>query len=93
MYFVKDAAEVEVFGNESMTVVGSKALFGEAIDAIRRGAEEALKPHGLGATIHIDRILLHPVDFHPSRFAACTATEVQRLVTTHDAQSKGRHSR
>ncbi len=48
IYFVECAAEVEVFGNESMTVVGDTALLGEVVDAIRRGAEEALRPHGWG---------------------------------------------
>jgi hypothetical protein len=51
-----------------------------AKDAIRRGAEQVLQPRGLGAIIHVRRIVIHPVDFKPRRFELHTAEELCRLL-------------
>ena len=51
-----------------------------AASAIRRGAERALRPHGLGAVIRVTRVVLHPVDFKPSKFEQYTAQELGRLL-------------
>jgi hypothetical protein len=55
-----------------------------AIEAIRRGAEQVLHPLGVGATIRVGGIVLHPVDFKPRKFEQYTAEELKRLVTARE---------
>ena len=56
--------------------------------AILRGAECVLGPLGLGATINVLRLVIHPGDFKPHRFEAFTATELEQLVASHFLTSK-----
>jgi len=51
-----------------------------ASEAIRAGAVHALGPHGLGAAIHVTRLLVNFVDFKPSRYSLYTARELIRLL-------------
>jgi hypothetical protein len=85
-------AEVEfVPGGSDVRVVGVQqkdALPGAveaATGAIRLGAEQVLRPLGLGAIIHVGRIVLHPVDFTARKFEQYTAEELRRLVEASPA--------
>jgi hypothetical protein len=51
-----------------------------ARDAIRSGAEEALRLIGSGAIIRVRRVVIHIVDFKPRQFERHTAEELHRLL-------------
>jgi hypothetical protein len=51
-----------------------------AKEAIRRGAEEVLRPRGLGAIIRVGRVVIHPIDFKPRRFEQYTVEELRRVL-------------
>jgi hypothetical protein len=51
-----------------------------AREAIRCGVEEVLLPRKLGATVHVNRIVIHPIDFKPRRFQRHTVEELRRLL-------------
>lgn len=55
-------------------------LVQRAKDSIRRGAETVLHPRGEGASIRLSRLVIHPVDFKPSRFEQFTAEEFRRIL-------------
>jgi hypothetical protein len=76
--FVRGEADVLVHGTEPGDAV--PGYYREATEAIRRGAEQVLKPLSLGAIIRIGRIVLHPVDFKPSKFERYTVEELRYLV-------------
>jgi len=48
--------------------------------AILRGAERALAPGGLSASIHVLHLVISPSDFQPRRFEAFTAIELEQLI-------------
>jgi hypothetical protein len=72
------SVEVEILG------VHPKDAFPDAVaaarEAIRRGAERVVQPRGLGAVIRVQRVVVHPVDFKPSKFALYTAEELTRVL-------------
>jgi hypothetical protein len=48
--------------------------------AIRAGALHALEAKGIGASIRITRLVVHLVDFKPSRFTLYAAREMKKLL-------------
>jgi hypothetical protein len=87
-------AEVEI-GTDSihveiLNVVPMDAQPGEVEavrEAIRRGAEQVLKPLGKGATIRVQSVVVHPVDCNPRKFEQYTAEELSRLLVEQHVQS------
>ena len=65
----------------------SRDLLDEASNAIREGAEDALSPQSLGASIDVTRLVVHEIDFKASRFKAYTTRELKRLMGTPDPAS------
>jgi hypothetical protein len=59
-----------------------------AAAAICRGAERVLRPLGLGAVIRLVRIVIHPVDFKPSKFELYTTEELGRLLRANPSLSR-----
>ena len=58
----------------------SRDLLDEAANAIREGAEDALSPQSLGASIDVTRLVVHEIDFKAWRFKAYTTRELRRLM-------------
>jgi hypothetical protein len=76
--FVSGSAGVQVLGSEPRD--GLPGCYQQAVESIRKRAEQVLGPLGVGAVIRIGRIVLHPVDFKPRKFELYTAEELRRLV-------------
>jgi hypothetical protein len=51
----------------------------EAAEAIKKGAETALTPRGVGAIIKLSRVVIHMVDFKPRKFEQYTTEELDRI--------------
>lgn len=52
----------------------------QAAEAIQRGAETALSALGMGATIRVEELCIHDVDFLVSRFEKATAEQMSRAL-------------
>lgn len=55
-------------------------LIESASEAIREGAKQVLHPRGQGAFIKIVRLVIHMIDFKPSKFTFYTIRELQTLL-------------
>ena len=55
-------------------------LIADAVDAIRQGAEDALRPRSMGASLTITRLVIHEIDFKAGRFRTSTTRELGRLL-------------
>jgi len=53
----------------------------EARQAILSGAEHVLNPLGKGASIQVHGLVVHAVDFKPSRFKLLTALQLGRALS------------
>lgn len=62
-------------------------LVEEAKNAIREGAEDALAPQSLGASIDVTSLVIQEIDFKAWRFKAYTTRELRRLMGGPDPAS------
>jgi len=88
-FVVKFEAAVELLATERKVYVEIVSVLppdadprwvDNARESIRRGAESVLTPLGMGATICVRRVVIHPVDFKPAKYEQFTAEEFRRII-------------
>ena len=89
--------EVHILATDPPEEHDDEAVVQLAENAIRRGAEHALSPRGLGAKIRVSNIVIHPVDYKPRMYEFFTAFALEELLgreeaseTSSEAGAKGR---
>jgi hypothetical protein len=89
---VKYFAEVDFAPGEGTAIVSVEStipddadaeLLRQTVDAIRRGAESALRPLGLNAKIGLRELFIHDVDCSPDRFEKVTAEKLAVALAEH----------
>jgi hypothetical protein len=78
MDLIQGQDEVEIL---SVSVrAGDDSLAERAANSIKRGILAVLRPLGLGATVRISSLVLHPVDFSEKKFERFTAEYLTRAI-------------
>jgi len=78
--WIEDEPRFEVQISRTDPQDADPALVEEARIAILSGLEEVLRPKGLGASLSVKRLVVHPTDFKAWRFKHHTAAELSRIL-------------
>ncbi len=75
-----DDPRIEVEVVSTYPASADQELVKIATESIRSGAEEILAPRGYGASLRINRLVIHDVDFKPWAFRRFTAEAIAKLL-------------